>query len=175
MAFRREKGLCYNCDEKWNSQHRCKSRILLLIADTQTHDPDPSLDYSEDPPPNPPKPDPNPPLTTSFPHISLNAISDVILGIVWIKLLGPVITDYTTLTIKFNHLDIPVQLNVDVTNGPTSALFQLTVTQTSAPDPDPLPAHPIPDIQYLLDTYSSIFTQPSTLPPPRAIEHHINL
>lgn len=101
--------------------------------------------------------------------------ADVVLGIVWIKLLGPVITDYTTLTIKFNHLDIPVQLNADVTNGPTSTLFQLTVTQTSAPDPDPLPAHPIPDIQYLLDTYSSIFTQPSTLPPPRAIEHHINL
>lgn len=32
IAFCRKKGLCYNCDEKWNSNHRCKGRILLFIA-----------------------------------------------------------------------------------------------------------------------------------------------
>jgi len=33
MAFRREKGLCYNCDEKWNAGHRCKGKVILFIAD----------------------------------------------------------------------------------------------------------------------------------------------
>lgn len=36
MAFRREKGLCYNCDEKWNANHRCKGRVMLFIADEQS-------------------------------------------------------------------------------------------------------------------------------------------
>lgn len=31
MRERREKGLCYNYDEKWNSSHRCKSPKLYLI------------------------------------------------------------------------------------------------------------------------------------------------
>ena len=34
MAFRREKGLCYNCDEKWSSSHRCKGSILLFFTDS---------------------------------------------------------------------------------------------------------------------------------------------
>lgn len=35
MVFRREKGLCYNCDEKWNANHRCKRQVMLFIADEQ--------------------------------------------------------------------------------------------------------------------------------------------
>ena len=34
MAYRREKGLCYNCDEKWSSSHRCKGRVLFFIANS---------------------------------------------------------------------------------------------------------------------------------------------
>lgn len=40
MAFRREKGLCYNCDDKWSANHRCKGRVLLFIADEQPSPPD---------------------------------------------------------------------------------------------------------------------------------------
>lgn len=29
MAYRREKGLCYNCDEKWSSSHRCGLSFVL--------------------------------------------------------------------------------------------------------------------------------------------------
>lgn len=54
MAFRREKGLCYNCDEKWSSSHRCKGRILLFIADEP--DPSPPLSPSSDPTPLDPEP-----------------------------------------------------------------------------------------------------------------------
>ncbi|GAV73645.1 gag-asp_proteas domain-containing protein, partial [Cephalotus follicularis] len=29
----REKGLCYNCDEKFKPGHKCKSKYLVLLAD----------------------------------------------------------------------------------------------------------------------------------------------
>ncbi|MCI10462.1 hypothetical protein A2U01_0031555, partial [Trifolium medium] len=32
LIERREKGLCFNCDEKFSRNHRCKARFLLLIA-----------------------------------------------------------------------------------------------------------------------------------------------
>jgi hypothetical protein len=31
MKERRDKGLCYNCDNKWNPTHRCKTLKLFLI------------------------------------------------------------------------------------------------------------------------------------------------
>ena len=33
LAERREKGLCFKCDERFHRNHRCKARFLLLIAD----------------------------------------------------------------------------------------------------------------------------------------------
>uniref|UniRef100_A0A2N9FC91 Ty3 transposon capsid-like protein domain-containing protein n=1 Tax=Fagus sylvatica TaxID=28930 RepID=A0A2N9FC91_FAGSY len=32
---RRKKGLCYNCDERWSSDHRCKDRKLYLIEEVE--------------------------------------------------------------------------------------------------------------------------------------------
>ena len=29
----REKGSCFNCDEKFSRRHQCSSKLLLLIAD----------------------------------------------------------------------------------------------------------------------------------------------
>ena len=78
MALHREKGLCYNCDEKWNSTHRCKGRVLLFIADNTTSEPDdPNPDFST---PFFPCPEPTTsldlePITTTNPlHISLHAL-----------------------------------------------------------------------------------------------------
>ncbi|MCI51164.1 transposon Ty3-I gag-pol polyprotein, partial [Trifolium medium] len=34
MAERREKGLCFNCDQKWSRQHNCCGRLFLFVADT---------------------------------------------------------------------------------------------------------------------------------------------
>jgi hypothetical protein len=31
MKERRDKGLCYNCDDKWNPAHKCKSPKLFLM------------------------------------------------------------------------------------------------------------------------------------------------
>lgn len=33
LADRREKGLCFNCDERFSRTHRCKGRLLLLIEE----------------------------------------------------------------------------------------------------------------------------------------------
>lgn len=33
MAERREKGLCFNCDQKRSRNHKCKGRFLLLVAE----------------------------------------------------------------------------------------------------------------------------------------------
>uniref|UniRef100_A0A2N9G2Y4 Ty3 transposon capsid-like protein domain-containing protein n=1 Tax=Fagus sylvatica TaxID=28930 RepID=A0A2N9G2Y4_FAGSY len=35
MSERRKKGLCYNCDERWSSNHRCKDRKLYLIEEVE--------------------------------------------------------------------------------------------------------------------------------------------
>jgi hypothetical protein len=35
MLERRKKGLCYNCDERWSSDHRCKDRKLYLIEEVE--------------------------------------------------------------------------------------------------------------------------------------------
>lgn len=32
MQIRREKGLCYNCDEKFHVGHKCKAKQLLMIV-----------------------------------------------------------------------------------------------------------------------------------------------
>ena len=79
MALRREKGLCYNCDEKWSSTRRCKGRVLLFIADNPSPIPDepipePSLALLPEPIPATPidfdtSSDLNPP------HVSLHALS----------------------------------------------------------------------------------------------------
>lgn len=69
MVFRRKKGMCYNCDEKWNSNHKWKIPILLFIVDTPNSPPSPDL-------PSPETLDPDfDPLPTPIPHISLNALS----------------------------------------------------------------------------------------------------
>ncbi|KAH6786761.1 hypothetical protein C2S52_006313 [Perilla frutescens var. hirtella] len=72
MAARREKGLCYNCDEPYVFGHRCKNRIHYMIMSEQEE-----LTYLQDTPV--PKedslpPDPGEELMEEG-HIFINAIS----------------------------------------------------------------------------------------------------
>ena len=32
LREKKEKGLCYNCDQKYTPTHRCRSRFLLLLG-----------------------------------------------------------------------------------------------------------------------------------------------
>jgi len=43
MQLRREKGLCYLCDEKFNFNHKCPNRQLLLLLQTEKDDLAPDL------------------------------------------------------------------------------------------------------------------------------------
>ena len=232
LATRRDKGLCYHCEDKWVVSHRCRPLLHLLIADDETDNPDTSA------PPSSPivrehlSPD-DPPNVS---HIRLNALSgmpvpktfriygtiahhqvvilvdggsthnfiqprlstflhlthlpasamrvmigngstiacdikcpdvplllqghffsvdlyqfpiggaDIVLGVQWLKLIGPVTIDYTSLTMCFTYLGQPITLNVDVPLCPSpastqqlkriaqtlgiAALYQLTHTPT---------------------------------------------
>lgn len=108
--------------------------------------------------------------------------ADVVLGIEWLSILGPIITDYTSFTMHFSHLGQPVSLHADVhTNtDPTSAhqlrrsihthsvsgLFHLSLIPVTLPEPDTDPPHPISTINDLLLKFQTLFQQPTTLPPP---------
>ncbi|MCI12510.1 hypothetical protein A2U01_0033615, partial [Trifolium medium] len=48
MQLRRDKGLCYFCDERFSHTHRCPNRRLMMLQlaedDEETLDPDPPED-----------------------------------------------------------------------------------------------------------------------------------
>lgn len=203
MTYRREKGLCYNCDEKWNSSHRCKGRVLFfIVASDDPPSPDSTTPDLTAPFPNDPSPTFDP--TSLHPHISLHAMvgvpttetfrlyglvnharviilvdsgsthnfiqprvakflnlpledttplrvmvgngsvldcqqlspatklliqdhtftitlrvlplsgADIVLGVEWLRTLGPIITDYSAFTMHFNHQGHSITLSVDV-------------------------------------------------------------
>ena len=279
MVFLREKGLCYNCDEKWNASHHCKGRVLLFIVDnhvSKTDYPSPELTTKLEPPIDP-KPIPD----TKYPHISLHALSglpltetfrlfsvishasltilidsdnthnflqpritqflhlptqsslplcvlvgnnlvldcnqlclntslslqghplkvtfhllpisgaDAVLGIEWLKQFVPIMTDYTSLIMKFSHMGQSIKLHADVVNGPnpistpqvkrlirtgsTSALFHLCLMPEKLLDPPHRLPHLIPAIEALLKQFQHLFQTLTNLPPPRGVVHWINL
>lgn len=209
---RHEKGLCYNCDEKWSSSHRCKGRVLLFIADSDAPSASDNNLHETLPQPLTETPPPYDPSLLQ-PHISLHVMAgvpatdtfrlygvinharvtilidsgsthnfiqprvakflglnmeetmalkvmvgngsvmecrqlcpattlliqnhlftvtlrvlplsgtDVVLGVEWLRTLGPIITDYTSFTMAFTYLDQPITLHADVSSNtdPTSA------------------------------------------------------
>jgi len=49
MLARREKGLCYNYDEKFHPNHKCKAHFFLLVAEEPEDDNNPPSDLLTDP------------------------------------------------------------------------------------------------------------------------------
>ena len=47
--------------------------------------------------------------------------ADLVLGVQWLRALGPVTTDYTTLPMSFTHMGLPIQIIADVPVTPPSA------------------------------------------------------
>ena len=117
--------------------------------------------------------------------------ADIVLGVEWLRTLGPIITDYYAFTMHFSHqghsitLSAGVQSDTDPVSAnqvrrmlhtqSTSALFHLSLLPANPIEPPPDPPHPISTINELLLHFSSLFLQPSSLPPPRQHDHHINL
>lgn len=115
--------------------------------------------------------------------------ADVVLGVQWLKTLGPVLTDYTSLTMKFitdgqlielqgdREKDVelisPSQLRCIIHTNPSSTLFHIRLDPPSSQH-DPL-SHSLPAITTLTMKYSSLFQPLTTLPPSRPIDHKITL
>ena len=271
LASRRERGLCFKCDERYHRGHRCQARVNLLIVDEEERSPKEAVPLGLSPEPHHPH-DPNEaqlnlhsltgplaPETLRFsglvaskqvlilvdggsthnfiqdamlPELGLfpsdttplkvmvgngqylhcnqicTAVSiviqgihfiidlhvlplcgaNVVLGVQWLWSLGPILTDYTTLSMKFMHEGRTIELKGD----DTSALQPLSVPQarhlvqtydpsacyllsvTSLETPSNTSTYP-PDIQSLLTKFASLFQPPQTLPPSRPTDHHIHL
>ena len=284
IASRRERGLCFNCEEKFHRGHRCSSRFFLLISDEDdpplSHIPnfDPPITLTNDPIPTQPTDPPESPPSYSA-QISLNSLAghvapetirfigaisghpllllvdggsthnfvqqqlvtqlglscrttsplrvmvgngqylechsiceaisvqiqnhnftvdlhvlpisgaNVVLGVQWLKTLGPVLTDYSTLSMQFIHNDQLITLQGDpeaslssmsssqfrrlCRTQPQGLYFQITILANDTPpsSPDTLP----PSLQALLTKYAVLFQPSPTLPPPRPTDHHIHL
>ncbi|WVZ21116.1 hypothetical protein V8G54_008438 [Vigna mungo] len=65
MADRRERGLCFNCDQKFSRNHRCPARYMLLVAEEEDESSESSL-HASIMEPNPP--DPVSPVITDDPN-----------------------------------------------------------------------------------------------------------
>ncbi|XP_028220447.1 uncharacterized protein LOC114402121 [Glycine soja] len=271
LASRRERGLCFKCDERYHRGHRCQARVNLLIMDEEERSPEEAAPLGLSPEP-PDLIDPNEaqlnlhsltgplaPETLRFsgfvaskqvlilvdggsthnfiqdamlPELGLfpsdttplkvmvgngqylhcnqicTAVSiviqgihfiidlhvlplcgaNVVLGVQWLRSLGPILTDYTTLSMKFMHEGRTIELQGDDTSAlqplsvpqarrlvrtsDPSACFLLSVT--SHESPSNTPTYP-PDIQFLLTKFAALFQPSQTLPPSRPTDHHIHL
>ncbi|WVZ01111.1 hypothetical protein V8G54_027180 [Vigna mungo] len=269
MLARCEKGLCYNCDEKFSPGHKCKGRFFLLVVvdedDDVQGDPsrleaDPSMLHLE-----------GADLGQSEAQISFNALAglsapealrivghissqpitilvdggnthnfiqdrvtrflnldsqptntlrvngvelkmqghkfmvdlhvlhisgaDVVLGIQWLKDLGPVVTDYSQFTMKFIRDGKFVEFKADAPPKPSdisaqqvkrilqtrgaAGFFHIRILRTTTsqilPNTQIAPTHHMPQIATLLHKYSQLFQKPTSIPPSRSMDHQIHL
>ncbi|WVZ13617.1 hypothetical protein V8G54_011183 [Vigna mungo] len=283
MLARHEKGLCYNCDEKFSPSHKCKGRFFLLVAIDEDDDvqgepsrleADPSMlnlegvdlgqseaQISFNALAGLPAPEAlrivghisNQPITIlvdggsthnfiqdrvarflnldSQPtntlrvmvgngseieshnicpgvelkmqghkfmvdlHVLPISCADVVLGIQWLKDLGPVVTDYSQLTMKFIRDGKFVEFKADAPPKPSdisaqqvkrilqtrgaAGFFHIRILPTTPsqilPNTQIAPTHHMPQIATLLHKYSQLFQKPTSLPPSRSMDHQIHL
>ena len=124
-------------------------------------------------------------------HVLPISGADIVLGIQWLKRLGPLIMDYDTMTMQFIKHGELVRFRAD---GPTkpvdasalqvkrflqtnvaSAFFHISITETKSLSINPTPHQHILEIASLVTTYHTIFQTPTQLPPSRNITHKIHL
>lgn len=119
--------------------------------------------------------------------------ADIVLGVQWLKLLGLITTNYTTLTMTFSNLGQQITLRTDAPLIPSSAsahqvkclaqtqsistLFHITPvpaqTSYSSSPHHLLPSTPS-SISSILARYPDIFVEPTHLPPNCTIQNHIH-
>ena len=116
--------------------------------------------------------------------------ANVVLGVQWLKTLGPILTDYNSLYMQFFYQNSLVKLKGESeeklgllnhhqlcrlyhTQEPVS-YFHITVLTEPHTSPSTPPPFPQP-IQDLLQKFSALFQEPQGLPPVRDTNHHIHL
>ncbi|GAU49705.1 hypothetical protein TSUD_182030 [Trifolium subterraneum] len=274
MTLRREKGLCFNCDEKFSPGHKCASKFFIMIAEEDVASDE---SYGLEALLDPPQPDPEPDPDTTQAQISFHALSghlapetlrligriaahnlvilinggstdnfiqerlvkslglqtqptqalrvmvgngniiechqvctqipihiqnqvftvdlhvlplsgaDVVFGVQWMKSLGPILTDYNDLTMKFIQAGKIIELKGNYDSGlslisaqqvkrlmHTDGASEFFHIQLLSPE-FPSLQNPDPHIQPILQKFSKLFQKPTTLPPPRTTNHAIHL
>ncbi|XP_076904819.1 uncharacterized protein LOC143560396 [Bidens hawaiensis] len=114
--------------------------------------------------------------------------ADIVLGVEWLSTLGPIVADFAvpklSFTIKgsecvltgeqFNGMVTPSTLHCLVLKQRVDSLHTLVFENTQPqPKPTPKPTHDNSQINQLLQTYNSLFDEPTSLPPNRKHDHHI--
>lgn len=115
--------------------------------------------------------------------------AELVLGVELLKSLGPVLTDYNELTMSFIKEGRVVQLKGELQTGPKEAtlhqlrclvstqaidtFYQIHLTPPS-PNTETIPSA-ITWLDPLLNTFSSLFSEPTTLPPIRPTDHTISI
>lgn len=97
---------------------------------------------------------------------------DGIIGLDWLAKHSPMITHWAQQWLAFPMGNEMVVLHGDGTPGVTHALVELHLVQPPATEKG---SEHCPRILQLLEEFSSVFTEPSGLPPARQYEHHIPL
>ncbi|XP_058755573.1 uncharacterized protein LOC131628770 [Vicia villosa] len=140
----------------------------------------------------------NKPFTLPFYLLPIEG-ADIVLGMAWLRTLGPIQADFSIPSLTFQHQNTPLTLTGDTSSTPTNttfnqlrhlihidaiASFHLLLmepihnlshstipTPSNSPNKKPFPA----PLTKLLTRFQSIFQQPKGLPPSRQHDHHINL
>ncbi|KAJ3709255.1 hypothetical protein LUZ61_012960 [Rhynchospora tenuis] len=122
---------------------------------------------------------------------------DIILGMDWIAMVGPVIIDCVQGLVKLKHHGKEISLKVqnevaevklclgelciskEQQKGSDIILAQLFITQlddaNTCTSSTASQHHILPPLQEVLDAFSVVFSDPSSLPPVRSIDHQIPL
>ncbi|XP_026378571.1 uncharacterized protein LOC113273010 [Papaver somniferum] len=197
MRLRREKGICYNCDEFYSLGHKCKGRQQLFMLQTEssdTHNTEVEDEVFEEVVES---------SVDSDMEISLHAPLgyqfyedfrllplggfDMVLGADWLRKLGDVVFNFSKLSVSFVHHGKHIKLQ-GITNSPSLLMMSgsavkrfiektthglighlFSVTTNHIPPPTPAPLLP------LLSEYKDIFDEPTSLPPQRTLDHSIPL
>ncbi|XP_026419646.1 uncharacterized protein LOC113315600 [Papaver somniferum] len=230
MRDRREKGLCYNCDEVFSYGHKCiKQQIYMLAEDEEEgivseatspathlqleHETEEEVEVSAA----------HLRGATILPTAALQVVvddgnklvsdakcpafkwkmqehsfqfvmrllklggCDMVLGIYWMKEHSPVVFEFNRLIVSFTTSGINIILQVQpestrlscMTENDLQKFLQKNkhglVGHLFSISADPPPSSMPTPIQKLLDSYSSIFLEPTSLLPSRAHDHHIPL
>lgn len=113
--------------------------------------------------------------------------ANVVLGIQWLKSLGPVLTNYNMLCMQFIHDDRVVELKGD-TDDTLNIIIPSQfrrLARSQAPglychisllsEATTIPQDLHPAIQSILTKFEHLFQQPNCLPPEHDTDHHIHL
>ncbi|XP_062167070.1 uncharacterized protein LOC133873370 [Alnus glutinosa] len=125
------------------------------------------------------------PILADFYIISLGGC-DMVLGVQWLQTLGPVLWDFSLMTMHYScdgvstllqrlsSLELTLEEGGHFLKPAASANKGFLLKLISGSTDHPNPKYPLA-LQSLLHTYKSAFAEPTALPPPRSHDHKIPL